>query len=108
MATVKENKQEEEKGAGTFSIVGYGNQLIIDYIPTKSDEITLNTLTFKSPSVEVKGNQFKFFECGIYKKGLNLNQIFAIGEEKPTDASDALNKIIDIIAKLKTAVTVLT
>ena len=85
---------------GTFSIVGYGNQLIIDYNATEGDEITLNTLTFKSPSVEVKGNQFKFFECGIYKKGLNLNQISTIGEQEPTDASDALNKIIGLIEEL--------
>jgi hypothetical protein len=95
MATVKENKQE--KGAGTFSIVGYGNQLIIDYIPTKGDEITLNRLIFKSPSVEVKGNQFKFFECGIYKKGLNLNQISTIGEEEPIDADVAFRMIMDLI-----------
>jgi len=87
---------------GTFSIVGYGNQLIIDYNATEGDEITLNTLTFKSPSIEVKGNQFKFFECGIYKKGLNLNQISTIGEQEPTDASDALNKIIELIATLNT------
>jgi hypothetical protein len=87
---------------GTFSIVGYGNQLIIDYNATDGDEITLNQLTFKSPSVEVKGNQFKFFECGIYKKGLNLNQISTIGEQEPTDASDALNKIIELIATLNT------
>jgi hypothetical protein len=85
---------------GTFSIVGYGNQLIIDYNATEGDEITLNTLTFKSPSVEVKGNQFKFFECGIYKKALNLNQISTIGEQEPTDASDALNKIIGLIEEL--------
>jgi len=87
---------------GTFSIVGYGNQLIIDYNATEGDEITLNVLTFKSPSIEVKGNQFKFFECGIYKKGLNLNQISTIGEQEPTDASDALNKIIELIATLNT------
>ena len=92
---------------GTFKIVGYGNQLIIGYNATEGDEITLNQLTFKSPSIEVKGNQFKFFECGIYKKALNFNQIDSIGEENPTDADDALNKIIDLIAKLKT-VTVLT
>jgi len=92
---------------GTFSIVGYGNQLIIGYNATEGDEITLNQLTFKSPSVEVKGNQFKFFECGIYKKGLNLNQISTIEEQEPTDASDALNKIIDLIGTLNT-VTVLT
>lgn len=85
---------------GTFSIIGYGNQLIIDYNATEGDEITLNTLTFKSPSVEVKGNQFKFFECGIYKKGLNLNQISTIGEQEPTDASDALSRIIAIIEQL--------
>jgi hypothetical protein len=85
---------------GTFSITGYGNQLIIDYNATEGDEITLNTLTFKSPSIEVKGNQFKFFECGIYKKGLNLNQISTIVEENPTDADDALNKIIDLIGTL--------
>jgi DUF971 family protein len=92
---------------GTFSIIEYGNQLIIDYNATEGDEITLNTLTFKSPSVEVKGNQFKFFECGIYKKGLNLNQISTIGEQEPTYASDALNKIIELIGKLN-KVTVLT
>jgi hypothetical protein len=48
----------------------------------------------------VKGNQFKFFECGIYKKGLNLNQISTIGGTEPTDASDALNKIIELIEEL--------
>ena len=85
---------------GTFSIVGYGNQLIIDYNATEGDEITLNTLTFKSPSVEVKGNQFKFFECGIYKKALNFNQISTIQGTEPTDASDALDRIIVIIEEL--------
>ena len=90
---------------GTFSIIGYGNQLIIDYNATEGDEITLNQLTFKSPSVEVKGNQFKFFECGIYKKALNFNQIDSIGEDEPTDASDALNKIIDLIGTLNTVST---
>jgi hypothetical protein len=85
---------------GTFSIVGYGNQLIIDYNATEGDEITLNQLTFKSPSVEVKGNQFKFFECGIYKKALNFNQISTIQGTEPTDASDALNRIIVIIEEL--------
>jgi hypothetical protein len=87
---------------GTFSIIGYGNQLIIDYNATEGDEITLNQLTFKSPSVEVKGNQFKFFECGIYKKALNFNQIDSIEGTEPTDASDALNKIIELIATLNT------
>jgi hypothetical protein len=87
---------------GTFKIVGYGNQLIIGYKATEGDEITLNQLTFKSPSIEVKGNQFKFFECGIYKKALNFNQIDSIGEENPTDADDALNKIIDLIGTLNT------
>ena len=85
---------------GKFSIIGYGNQLIIDYNATEGDEVTLNTLTFKSPSVEVKGNQFKFFECGIYKKALNFNQISTIGGTEPTDASDALNRIIVIIEEL--------
>jgi hypothetical protein len=87
---------------GTFKIVGYGNQLIIGYNATEGDEITLNQLTFKSPSIEVKGNQFKFFECGIYKKGLNLNQISTIGGTEPTSADDALNRIIDLIGTLNT------
>jgi hypothetical protein len=93
---------------GTFSISAYGgNQLLISYNPIEGDEITLNVLSLKSPSIEVKGKQFKFFESGIYKKTLNFNQIDTIGDSEPSDETDATEKILDLIATLN-LVTILT
>jgi hypothetical protein len=91
---------------GTFSIFSAGNQLIIDYSPSEGDENGINVMTFFSPSLEVKGNLFKFFENGVYKKALNFNQIANIGDAPADDVMDAVEKIVALISSFNTPIEI--
>lgn len=72
--------------------------------PTEDYENPFRVMTFLSPTMEVKGNQFKFFENGVYKRTTNLNEIRTIGETVPEDAEDALNLLLAEIELINTTV----
>lgn len=84
-----------------FNFVTIDKQFIISLVSTEDYENPISLITFLSPTFEVKGNNFKFFENGIYKKSINFNDFELIGDVYYSDLQEAIDNLRKEILKTK-------
>lgn len=84
-----------------FKFETLDKQFIISLVSTEDYENPISLITFLSPTFEVKGNNFKFFENGIYKKSINFNDFELIASDHPSDLQEAISMLRSQILKIK-------
>ena len=84
-----------------FKFETIDKQFIISLVSTEDYENTIGLITFLSPTFEVNGNKFKFFENGIYKKSINFNYFESIGGIYYSNLEEAIVNLRKEIFKTK-------
>jgi hypothetical protein len=66
-------------------------------LDTNAGQYEPRVITLKQPALKLSLDNIKFFDSGLYKKTLKIENIGEIDSDEPTDINDAFEKILALI-----------